>query len=510
MESPPPCGPTLPFASSPTINGKKRVLSDSEDLEEPEVKHRHRRPPTSPLPELQATGSSLQVLSTNSCAEEIRQPSAGPSTASSETLTSGGDRTASPQAEPSTPLKLYKGKTKAISDDGTKDGSQKHTVLQQTLEQKSKLLQRHENIVTSFQQSLSCQICLDLMHRPFALSPCGHSASPPPDFHPDELPPVWLRKKTCPHCRTVITEAPIEVWAVKDMVATLVKSGLVTLPADSEERAAGEVDPDPWKTIFQSHRHERANDYRDLVGIRDDEDGGIYRCVDCYHEIEDGVCTHCARDYAAPGQVPEVFGDDYYDDDDDDDLDDGDEVDEFVDGVLYDGPVLNIDAGIFDLFGHMFGPDPYPAPRAFARDDQIDLTEDSDTGEHNDSADEGYEDSFIDDGEIEERRRDRERRDIINIDEEEDEGEGEHQHDEDQSDVEFVGFGGRRPRRLARGPVVLSDEDEDEALSDELSKGEVDEVDEDYVEMYGDDGSLPARDSRYSPYDDDSEDEYAY
>jgi len=33
------------------------------------------------------------------------------------------------------------------------------------------------------------------------------------------------------------------------------------------------------------------------VGMLDMEDGGIYRCLDCMHEIWDGVCTSCGRVY---------------------------------------------------------------------------------------------------------------------------------------------------------------------------------------------------------------------
>lgn len=40
----------------------------------------------------------------------------------------------------------------------------------------------------------------------------------------------------------------------------------------------------------------------------DMEDGGIYRCFDCMHEIWDGVCTSCGRLY--PGHQPNPDDDD--------------------------------------------------------------------------------------------------------------------------------------------------------------------------------------------------------
>jgi len=151
------------------------------------------------------------------------------------------------------------------------------------------------------------------------------------------------------------------------MVAAFVRSELTDLPAP-----AAEVDPppaadngrdnnDPWRNVFR--RVGARNNYgaymynhllppqpdpnhyglpqapggagpnggeadRQQMGWFDMEDGGIYRCVDCYHEIWEGVCASCNRRY--PGH-------NYLDDDDDDDIrfDDSDDDDEDDDG--YDG-----------------------------------------------------------------------------------------------------------------------------------------------------------------------------
>jgi hypothetical protein len=101
-----------------------------------------------------------------------------------------------------------------------------------------------------------------------------------------------------------------------------VRSGLVELPVPPP--AAGDDvstqglngNPDPWRRIFRPTSRPR-NDL-DLfglgppvapdenaprggleeMGMYDAEDGGIYRCIDCMHEIWGGACTGCRRVYA--------------------------------------------------------------------------------------------------------------------------------------------------------------------------------------------------------------------
>lgn len=89
---------------------------------------------------------------------------------------------------------------------------------------------------------------------------------------------------------------------------------------------------------------------RQQMGWFDMEDGGIYRCVDCYHEIWDGVCASCNRRY--PGH-------NYLDDDDDDDIrfdgsDDDDDDDDGYDGHFRGGigrfmeAIMNDEDGLDD------------------------------------------------------------------------------------------------------------------------------------------------------------------
>ncbi|KAJ7721021.1 hypothetical protein B0H16DRAFT_1699790 [Mycena metata] len=217
--------------------------------------------------------------------------------------------------------------------------------LKQELSVQASLLKKHETALAQFTQSLTCQICLDLLHKPYALAPCGHVScynclvswftavrEPEEQFHRP-------RRKTCPHCRATIKERPVEVWSIKDMVAGLLKSGLVAglspappaslpLPGPPQPVDAARP-PDPWHNIFRySHQHPLFHPAPlnggeppsvEDMGMLDQEDGGVYRCLDCMHEIWNGICTSCHREY--PGHADFDGGGGMFDDDDDDDSD---------------------------------------------------------------------------------------------------------------------------------------------------------------------------------------------
>ena len=232
------------------------------------------------------------------------------------------------------------------------------------------ILQRHKIHLTQHQQALTCQICLDLLYKPFALAPCGHitcynclirwftvlrnpnvtgAANDNTDPLPENIDEVQLivnsaeakrgtylrRRKTCPVCRAAVLQRPVEMWGIKAMVVTLVNSELVDLavPIATQNSTAlggnnnGDANNDPWRYIFhptntamQGPLVQNQADHEHM-GMYDNEDGGIYRCIDCLHEIWGGVCSGCNRGY--PGHE----GDDDDDDDDDDDSD--------LDGVNY-------------------------------------------------------------------------------------------------------------------------------------------------------------------------------
>ncbi|KIM92263.1 hypothetical protein PILCRDRAFT_117286 [Piloderma croceum F 1598] len=255
-----------------------------------------------------------------------------------------------------------KGKGKAVEPDepNTPSAEQEIARLIKELAFKNELIEKHQTTLTQTQQSITCQVCLELMYNPYALSPCGHLAcydcllgwfKATPEDQPDP-PPVLVRKKTCPHCRAAITDRPVQVWGVKSIVSCFAKSGLLQgsfLSADEAAEASGNgavvgEGKDPWDGIFRRKQRggrgatrERLNDFdlqRDIfdgsedergAGILDDEDGGVYRCYDCLHEIWDGLCSNCGRAY--PNfDGDEDDGDFYLESDEDDFGDDGDDV----------------------------------------------------------------------------------------------------------------------------------------------------------------------------------------
>ncbi|KAF9453304.1 hypothetical protein P691DRAFT_801117 [Macrolepiota fuliginosa MF-IS2] len=159
---------------------------------------------------------------------------------------------------------------------------------------------------------------------------------------------VFLRnRKSCPLCRAAIVERPAEIWSIKSMVANLIKSKLVDLPSAPPPSATETPNADggnardnqhndPWRNVFhrpkrRGHHH---HDYQphffppppqnnedaggawnvEDMGMYDAEDGGIYRCLECLHEIWGGVCTHCHREYAGHAR----FDDDDYSEAEDD------------------------------------------------------------------------------------------------------------------------------------------------------------------------------------------------
>jgi len=109
------------------------------------------------------------------------------------------------------------------------------------------------------------------------------------------------------------------------MVAGLSQSGLLSTALPPPPEAAA-LTADPWDKIFRPPR-ERAlatlNAHNDIpveeIGIRDAEDGNVYRCVDCLHEIWQGRCSGCERPYPAHTFMNRL---DDLEDDNEDDIDD--------------------------------------------------------------------------------------------------------------------------------------------------------------------------------------------
>ncbi|KAI0083924.1 hypothetical protein BDY19DRAFT_974785 [Irpex rosettiformis] len=115
-------------------------------------------------------------------------------------------------------------------------------------------------MVTTVEANLACQICMDMLFKPYGLSPCGHvlclnclqewfRRTPPGDEDmddEDEDPEVVLyRKKSCPVCRTDVFHRPIPVFVIKSIASAFdrVKPGSSRQPSPAHEG-------DPWSGIF--------------------------------------------------------------------------------------------------------------------------------------------------------------------------------------------------------------------------------------------------------------------
>jgi hypothetical protein len=109
----------------------------------------------------------------------------------------------------------------------------------------------------------------------------------------DPVIPVSRRKKTCPQCRSIVTQRPVGVFLIRDF-ANHVESMLSTHegrpPAEpQQETNAG---ADPWEGIFPTFTNHAADGT-----IVDHEDGGVRRCPGCAWEISGGTCEGCGREF---------------------------------------------------------------------------------------------------------------------------------------------------------------------------------------------------------------------
>lgn len=223
-----------------------------------------------------------------------------------------------------------------VSTSNIEDLSKKTEDLNQKLDAQTTKLAIHTALISSFKDSLTCQICVDLMHKPFTLAPCGHIACYSclvgwfkSNVGDDEFGPHSVhRKKTCPHCRSAVRDRPIENFTIKEMVNSLVSSGVLEdVPGATAATSGTSVtSADPWASIFPKHPvmednydglpfplwDERGDeddpDYEEGdMGIRDDDDD-VYRCRGCMNEVVDGFCTMCERQYQPAWAAGQLLG----------------------------------------------------------------------------------------------------------------------------------------------------------------------------------------------------------
>lgn len=155
--------------------------------------------------------------------------------------------------------------------------------LKETESQVSKAqnkVKKSEDAISNIETNVQCQICMELLLKPYALSPCGHvlcvsclqewfKKAPPGDdeMHDDDDPDYLLfRKKTCPCCRGNIRNRPIPVFIVKSIASALSKVRGMSPNTSSPTAGSAAADTDPWEGLFPPD--DEIEDY----GSDDDDD----------------------------------------------------------------------------------------------------------------------------------------------------------------------------------------------------------------------------------------------
>ncbi|KAK0457860.1 uncharacterized protein EV420DRAFT_1335264 [Desarmillaria tabescens] len=128
-----------------------------------------------------------------------------------------------------------------------------------------------EEVLETIEANLQCQICMELLFKPYALSPCGHvlclsclqewfRKAPPSadDMEIDEdiNDPEYIihRQKSCPCCRAVIYDRPVPVFLVKSVASTLIKARgpghTAASPLSHMAGSSSATTDDVWKGLF--------------------------------------------------------------------------------------------------------------------------------------------------------------------------------------------------------------------------------------------------------------------
>ncbi|KAG6841452.1 hypothetical protein C0991_010877 [Blastosporella zonata] len=155
-----------------------------------------------------------------------------------------------------------------------------------------KQAKKQAKLITTIESSLQCQICMDIIHRPYALSPCGHILcllclqewfrKAPSGAHDDHMNPnefeddrnfILNRSKSCPCCRAVITRRPIPIFLVKAIATAFSNHKAAAAAPIASERSPTPTDDDPWKGFFYASDDD-ADDADD--GFDEESDDEVY------------------------------------------------------------------------------------------------------------------------------------------------------------------------------------------------------------------------------------------
>ncbi|KAJ7308522.1 hypothetical protein DFH08DRAFT_900102 [Mycena albidolilacea] len=145
---------------------------------------------------------------------------------------------------------------------------------------------KHEELESSLLQTLTCQICIELLTKPNVLAPCGHifcleclqqwfrsapGTDSDDDMNVEEREQYILhRAKSCPCCRTRVLRRPVPVFVVKSVVTAL-RSASAQPIAAQPVAAQEEEDVDPWKGLFLPDYESSEGDDEDLDGYASSE-----------------------------------------------------------------------------------------------------------------------------------------------------------------------------------------------------------------------------------------------
>ncbi|THH00626.1 hypothetical protein EW026_g1930 [Hermanssonia centrifuga] len=135
-----------------------------------------------------------------------------------------------------------------------------HCEQSRQVEKLQSLSKKSNEIISTVESNLTCQICMEMMLKPYGYVSGLHCdnrlltewfrAAPPSEqeMYDDDFPDALLyRKKSCPVCRATVLSRPIPLFLVKALVAAVEKSK--TLPGASPRRTPP-PDDDPWAGIF--------------------------------------------------------------------------------------------------------------------------------------------------------------------------------------------------------------------------------------------------------------------
>lgn len=137
--------------------------------------------------------------------------------------------------------------------------------------------------------SMTDHACMSCDAYVFSLSPCGHvfcagclvtwfsvAQEVNEDPYDERRQGLIRRKKMCPSCRAQINTPPVELWALKDVLAAIRNYKGVSTSTSSE------IKQSLWDGLFNPTT---------FYHVIRDQDDGVLRCGMCSSEIFEGQCT---------------------------------------------------------------------------------------------------------------------------------------------------------------------------------------------------------------------------